>query len=206
MKLAWCFLSRTWYQTSENPREDVERAWAQAQSAKTAPSQSHLATYLLHWLMASLYQYHDGDFIHSVDEGKAAVAMAPYETMPRAGVSYRLANAGDVGEAIALAEFAVTNDPNGPPWYYSTLAWAYYVGERYDDALKALSRYKADYPALFAAICVRLGRLDEARAAIADALKGGTKLSIASEGLVPQIEPQRAAYLNDLRAAGAPEN
>ena len=54
-----------------------------------------------------------------------------------------------------------------------TLAWAYYVGHRYDDAMKAVSRYKADYPTLFAVICVRLGRFDEARAAIADALKAG---------------------------------
>ncbi|MBV9287689.1 MAG: hypothetical protein JO288_07675, partial [Hyphomicrobiales bacterium] len=98
------------------------------------------------------------------------------------------------------------NDPNAPPWYYATLAWAYYVGRRYDDALKAVSRYKADYPGLFAVICVRLGRLDEARTAIADALKAGTKLSIASEGFFPKIEPIRTAYLNDLRAAGAPEN
>ena len=72
--------------------------------------------------------------------------------------------------------------------------------------MKAASRYKADYPAVFAATCVRLGRLDEARAAVADALKAGRKLSIASEGLVPQIEPQRTTYLNDLRAAGVPEN
>jgi len=206
VKLAWCFLARTWYHLSENPREDIEQAWGQALSARTAPSQSHLATYLLHQLMATLYQLHDGDFTHSVDEAKAAMAMAPYETMSRADVSYRLANAGDVGEAIALAEFAVRNDPNPPPWYYSTLAWAYYVGQRYDDALKAASRYKADYPAVFAATCVRLGRLDEARAAVADALKAGRELSIASEGLVPQIEPQRTTYLNDLRAAGVPEN
>jgi adenylate cyclase len=158
VKLAWCFLARTWYQTSENPREDIERAWAQAQSAKAAPVQSHLATYLLHQLMATLYQLHDGDFTHSVDEAKAAIAMAPYETLPRADVAYRLANAGDVGEAIALAEFAVRNDPNAPSWYYSTLAWAYYVGQRYDDALKTVSRYNADDRGLFAAICVRLGR------------------------------------------------
>jgi adenylate cyclase len=206
VKLAWCFLARTWYNGGENAREDVERAWAQAQSAKTAPSQSHLATYLLHHLMASLYQFHGGDFTHSVDEAKAAMAMAPYETLSRSDLAYRLASAGDVDEAIAWAERAVSHDPNPPPWYYESLAWAYYVGQRYDDALKALSRYKADYPALFAVICVRLGRLDEARAAIAGALKAGTKLSIASEGLVPQIEPQRTAYLNDLRAAGAPEN
>ena len=149
---------------------------------------------------------HDGDFTHSVDEAKAAMAMAPYETMSRSDLAYKLANAGDVGEAIAWAERAVINDPNPPPWYYSNLAWAYYVGQRYDDALKAVSRYKADYPALFAAICVRLGRLDEARAAVVDALKAGTQLSIATEGFVPQIEPNRAAYLNDLRAAGVPEN
>ncbi len=96
-----------------------------------------------------------------------------------------------------------------PPWpfslrihYYENLAWACYVGPRYDDALSAMSRYKADFPALYAAICVRLGRLDEARRAIADALEAGTKVSIAKEGSMPQIEPQRVAYLNDLRAAG----
>lgn len=97
---------------SENPREDVEWAWRVAQSAKAAPSQSHLAMYLLHWLMGSLYQYRDGDFTHSVDEAKAAVAMAPYETEARAGLSYRLANAGDVGEAIAWMERAAGHDPS----------------------------------------------------------------------------------------------
>ena len=205
VKLAWCFLARTWYNVGENPRENIERAWRVAESAKTAPSQSHLATYLLHHLMASLYQFHDGDFAHSIDEAKAAMAMAPYETLPRADLAEKLANAGDVGEAIAWAERAVTFNPNPPPWYYSNLAWTYYVGQRYDDALRAVSRYKADFPDLFAVICVRLGRLDEARAAIADALHAGTKLSIAGEGFFPKIEPIRTAYLNDLRAAGVPE-
>ena len=159
VKLAWCFFARTWYEVSENSREDIERAWRQAQAAKTAPSQSHLATYLLHQLMASLYQYHDGDFTHSVDEAKAAMAMAPYETISRSDLASKLANAGDASEAIAWAERAVINDPNPPP-----------------------------------------------RAAVVDALKAGTQLSIASEGFVPQIEPICTAYLNDLRAAGVPEN
>jgi Flp pilus assembly protein TadD len=206
VKFAWCFFARTWYDVNENSRKDIERAWRQGQATKTAPSQSHLATYLLHQLMAALYQYHDGDFTHSVDEAKAAMAMAPCETMSRSDLAEKLANAGDAGEAIAWAERAVINDPNPPPFYYANLAWAYYVDHRYDDALKAAARYKGDYPALYAAICVRLGRLDEARAAIADALKAGTKLSIARQGFYPQIEPQRTVYLNDLRAAGVPEN
>ena len=206
VKRAWCFLARTWYSVGENSHDDVEQAWRVAQSARTAPSQSHLATYLRHQLMASLFQLHDRDFAHSVDEARAAMAMAPYETMTRSDLANKLANAGDVGEATAWAERALIDDPNPPPWYYSNLAWAYYVGQRYDDALKAVSRYKADFPALFAAICVRLGRLDEARAAVANALKAGTQLSIATEGFWPQIEPDRTAYLNDLRAAGVPEN
>ena len=111
------------------------------------------------------------------------MAMAPYETISRADLASKLANAGDVGEAIAWAERAVINDPNPLPCYYLSLAWVYYVGQRYDDALKAVARYKADYPALYAAICVRLGRLDEARSAVADALKAGTKVSIATRGL-----------------------
>ncbi len=205
VKLAWCYFARTWYQVDENSRENIERAWRQAQVARTAPSQSHLATYLLRQLMAALYQYH-GEFAHSIDEAKAAMAMAPYETISRSDLASKLANAGDVGEAIAWAERAVISDPNPPPFYYLSLAWVYYVGQRYDDALKAVARYKADYPTLFAAICVRLGRLDEARAAVADALKAGIKVSIASEGFSPQIEPDRTAYLNDLRAAGVPEN
>ena len=47
--------------------------------------------------------------------------------------------------------------------YYHNLTLAYYVGQRYDEALKAVSRYEGDFPALFAVICVRLGRLDEAQ-------------------------------------------
>ena len=81
-----------------------------------------------------------------------------------------------------------------------TSPWLTTFGQRYDDALKTVSRYKADFPALFAAICVRLGQLDEARAAVANALMAGTQLSIATEGFWPQIEPDRTAYLNDLRA------
>jgi hypothetical protein len=112
----------------------------------------------------------------------------------------------DEASLDAWAEQAVINTPNPPPWYYESLAWGYYIGQRYDDALEAVSRYKADFPAPYAAICVRLGRLDEARRAIGDPLKAGTKLSIAKEGSTPQIESQRAAYLSDLRAAGVPES
>ena len=37
--------------------------------------------------MASLHQYHDADFTHSIDEAKAAMAIAPYETMSRSDLA-----------------------------------------------------------------------------------------------------------------------
>ena len=95
VKRAWCFFARTWYSVSESSHDDVEQAWRVTQSARTAPSQSHLATYLLHQLMASLFQLHDRDFAHSVDEARAAMAMAPYETMTRSDLANKLANAGE---------------------------------------------------------------------------------------------------------------
>jgi hypothetical protein len=63
-----------------------------------------LAAYLLHHL-GSLYQYHDGDFTHWINEAKAAMSMAPYETLSRSDLPSELANAG---EAIAWAEQAVS--------------------------------------------------------------------------------------------------
>ena len=60
--------------------------------------------------MASLYQYHDGDFTHSIDEAKAAMSKSRlYQTLSRADLSGELANAGDVSEAIIWAERVVTN-------------------------------------------------------------------------------------------------
>ena len=55
-----------------------------------------------------------------------------------------------------------------------------------------------------AAIYVRVGRVEEARAIIADWLKKGP-FSIATESCIAIKEPMKSALLNDLRKAGLPE-
>ena len=34
VKLAWCFLARTWYNLNENSREDIEQAWVRRKSPR----------------------------------------------------------------------------------------------------------------------------------------------------------------------------
>jgi hypothetical protein len=51
---------------------------------------------------------------------------------------------------------------------------------------------------------VRVGRVEEARAIIADWLKGGA-FSIATECCWAMREPMRSAWLDYLRKAGLPE-
>lgn len=206
VKLAFTYTWMLGNGAREDPRGDIEEAWRLAKAADAAQPKSRLMISHLHWLMAFLYQWHDNDFTRSVTEARAAVEFAPYDAMLRNDLSIHLANAGLADEAIEWAKFGLSHDANAPSWFHLNLAWAYYVGKRYQEAYDAQHDYIADAPAQFAAICVRLGRLDEAHRVIADAIKAGSKDSLAKEGLFPQIEPDRTATLNDMRAAGLPEN
>ena len=59
-------------------------------------------------------------------------------------------------------------------------------------------------PDVAAVTYVRVGRVDEARAIIADWLKKGP-FSIATESCWAIKEPMKSAFLDDLRKAGLPE-
>jgi len=206
IKLAFTYFWIVLSGASDDPHGDIEEAWRLAKAADATQPKSRIVTWHLHWLMAYLYQMHDNDFIRSVAEARSAVEMAPYDALLRNDLSWHLANAGLAEEAIEWAKFGLSHDPDGYAFYHTNLAWAYYVGKRYQDAYDAQRDYVAAAPAQFAAICVRLGRLEEAHRVIADSIKAGSKDSITKEGLYPQIEPDRTATLNDMRAAGLPEN
>ncbi len=69
---------------------------------------------------------------------------------------------------------------------------------------KPLRAAKWSAPDIAAAIYVRVGRVDEARAIVADWLKKGP-FSIATESCWAIKEPMKSAFLDDLRKAGLPE-
>ena len=89
-------------------------------------------------------------------------------------------------------------------WLKGTLAWAYYLAGRTEEALEAVKGTVSFWGDLNVAIHARLGRIDEARAAAADWLKTAPH-SILTQSCMPIREPMKQKYLDDLRKAGVPE-
>ena len=182
---------------------DIEMAWRLGKEAEAADDKSRLETWLCHWLMAFLYQWHDDDFERSIAEAEAAIEMVPYDPLSRAVLSKVLANAGRTEDAIAWVEEALHRDPKPPAWWIGNLAWAYYLAGQYEKALSELQKTEVSGD-LSAAILVRLGRTDEARPIMAEFVQA-TGYTIADEARWPLVQPLERSYLDDLRAAGMPE-
>ena len=205
VKLAWSHMYVVMNAATDTPRDEIEEALKLADAADAAEPKSQLVTWLLHWLKAYLYQWHDNDFVRSVIEARAALELVPFDAQSRVDLSWIMANAGHGDEAVEWALMGVSHDPNGPSWYRSNLVWAYYIAARFDKAYDLLRNGELWSKPLLAVVCVRAGRPAEARKVIAEALAAGLHDTVALEGAWPLIEPNRTAYLNALREAGLPE-
>ena len=84
------------------------------------------------------------------------------------------------------------------------LAWTLYAAGRYDEAFETIKGSETAAPDWAAVMYVRVGRVDEARAIIADWLKIAP-ITIATDSCWAMKEPLKSAWLDDLRKAGLPE-
>jgi TolB-like protein/class 3 adenylate cyclase len=196
---------------SDDPSRDLELAWKLGTEAQAIEDKSRLATWLGHWVMAFLYQWHEGDFDRSVAEAEAAIQMVPHEPRSRADLSVFLASAGRIDEAIEWMQEAIRLEPTGPDWFHGSLSFYYYLAGRPEDALAEYQKVKQPWGPNLAAVYARLGRIDEARTVIAAFEKNIPGYTLKDEanypaGKQPQLkEPLQQAYLDDLRKAGLPE-
>ncbi|MGK9168588.1 adenylate/guanylate cyclase domain-containing protein [Inquilinus limosus] len=211
LKLAWTYQQDIASDRSEDVQRDIELAWKLAKEAEAAEDKSRLETWLSHWLMATLYQWHDGNFERSVIEAETAIQMVPNDPFSRADLAGMLANAGKPDQAIDWLEEVIRQDPKGPDWYIGNLASAYYLAGRPADAVAEFEKMQKPWTLYLAAAWVRLGKLDEARAIIAKFMKENPGYTIRDEAVwpskkQPQLkEPLLTAYLDDLRKAGLQE-
>ena len=127
---------------SADPKSDLEIAWKLATEAQGKESKSKFETFLCHWLMAQLYQFHDGDFGRSVAEARTAAEMVPNDPFSRADNAEMLARAGFADEAIVWLEDALRHDPKPVDFYFANLALAYYLAGRPDDAIAVFAEHK----------------------------------------------------------------
>jgi tetratricopeptide (TPR) repeat protein len=122
----------------------------------------------------------------------------------------------DIGAAIEAQKRAIRLSPLDPlKGYFSTvLAQSYLSAERYEEALAAAEDCLCEMPTSISAMrtktiaCVRLGRIEHARAALAQWLQLRPQATIASckatvlKHLPPEI---LAAQVDSLRRAGLPD-
>jgi adenylate cyclase len=208
-KIAFTYIQDIIYERTDDPWRDTELAWKLGTEAAAIPNKSRLETFLGHWQMAILYQFHEGDFERSVVEAEAAVKLVPYDSLSRADLALYLANAGLTDRAIEWLEQAIRRDASPLDFYFGYLAVAYYLAGRPADAVAQLQKMKRPYKTYLAAAYVRLGKPDEARTIVAQLVKDGHTLrreAVWPTGKQPQFtEPLLKPYLADLAKAGLPE-
>ena len=150
-----------------------------------------------------------GDPDNALDSTRRAVVLNP--SMPEAWIWFGFAQllAGNPEACIVATERARRLNPQGPMvWIYDSLALANWETGRYDASLEAGRRLVAAEPTYFtgylyiAMSAVSLGRIDEARAAIAEGRRVRPDLSIEimQNYLAvsrPEIDARRNAALRE---------
>jgi class 3 adenylate cyclase/TolB-like protein len=188
----------------ENCRETIDTAFKLGREAEEAKNKSRFEIYQTRRLMAHAYAWHGEEFDRAIDDAEATVEMAPYDAADRAQFAFYLANAGQFDKALDWVSWAIAHNYQDFFATRANTAWTYYLAGRYEDALQVLKGVEATHPWPTLVIYVRLGRIDDAKAAAAEYLRTGPR-SVLAEACNPIREPMKRKYLDDLRKAGLPE-
>ena len=150
----------------------------------------------------------------AIELKQKAIDLAPNDFGPVAGLAVRLTEFGQEQRAIELFEHAMRLSPKHPWWVAAGYGMALHLAGRKDKALQmykdavALNPNHARIYAHLAAVYADLGRLDEAKLAVAEALEHDSTLSASSYlKSHPFHDSERTAWYKDLLLrAGLPEH
>jgi adenylate cyclase len=143
-----------------------------------------------------------------------AHALNPNDYYVKEALGYALTYSGSAEEGVDLLEQSARLNPMHTEEHPRSLARAYFFAHRYQEALAALNKItnregSPTYWLYKAATHAQLGQLDEARAAVAEALKLDPGLTLKGEHerrLALGLAPAYAEHLTEaLRKAGLPE-
>jgi adenylate cyclase len=206
-KLAFYHLRLVWRYWSDDPVASIQQGERFAQEALSLPASSPQARRLGHWAMAWAQQM-KGDLPRASAEAKAAIALAPYDTYMVSDLAAIIAMAGEPAKSVALLEDIRSRSPNFQDYWPLTVAY-YLLGDD-EHAIKTALEMRLgslDRYVLLASSHVRLGQMDEARAAIEKLLELEPKFTqddVRDNYLYsdPSILERQTA---DLGKAGLPE-
>jgi TolB-like protein/cytochrome c-type biogenesis protein CcmH/NrfG len=144
---------------------------------------------------------------------RRAIELNPNEADTRAYFANILVFAGRADDALEELEIAMRLNPRYPNWYLQFLGRACFAQRRYQEAESAFERVVTVSPGwpwahlILGATRIALGRIEEAKAEVAEALRLSPALTL---GHVPRAWPFRNAadlerLVGLLREAGLPE-
>jgi adenylate cyclase len=160
------------FQWSQEPHRDLERAVALAQQAVTLDDSLPVAHEILSIVYLSKRQYEQARV-----EAERTITLAPNSPRGYRTLGAVLNLTGQAEQAIGVLEQALRFDPRYPLPYQGPLGWAYLMTRQYDKAIamqqKALShnRNLLESHLILTISYSELGREEEARAEAAEVLR-----------------------------------
>jgi adenylate cyclase len=149
-----------------------------------------------------------GKFGIAVNHLERALELNPNDADSRASLGTTLVYAGRTDEGLASLEKALRLNPNLLTQQVHSLAEAYYLKERYRDAIQVLERARVRTPniafvyVMLAATYAQAGRDEEAKQAAASVRRLHPFFEVDSYGSLFRDPAHRAAFQEGLRKAG----
>jgi adenylate cyclase len=192
------------YKRTEDTDRSLEIAFEMARKAVALSPDD----YWSHWALGYVVK-ETGDFDRALAEYERARGMNPNDAALLAEMVELLVQIGKAEDGIAQIKLAMRINPHYPDWYLWNLGWAQYFAGEYEEALVSLKRMSNPPNKVrrtLAAVLVRLGRVEEARAVIAAFREQEPDFTVATmENYAFQNRTYLERWMEDLRTAGLPE-
>jgi tetratricopeptide (TPR) repeat protein len=190
--------------TTESPDQSLAKAFEFAQKAISLDNTNEAAYSVLSWLYATKRQ-----FEKAIAESERAISLNPNSAESYMRLGLVLAYAGRAEEGIPYMQNALRLNPFPSPNYFSNLAMIYCESGHYEKAIEAAKRALQSEPnspipyTTLAISYIRLGREEEARAAVAEVRRTNPKSSLDGYAKrAPFTQAQVERNIEDLRKAG----
>jgi TolB-like protein/two-component SAPR family response regulator/Tfp pilus assembly protein PilF len=167
--VAYTYLTDWGFLLGQSPEEDLSRASEYAQKAVAIDDANNRAHHTL-----ALTHVFSKNYEQARLHKSKAVTLNPNDADYLIRACYLLPLLDEHEDAIELGERALRLNPFHPTWYLTFLAFAYFTGRRYSEAITAFESAHDAYPddaAELAACYAQSGQLDKARSLLSDFLR-----------------------------------
>jgi adenylate cyclase len=210
IKLAYGYFMRVLIGSSRNAADDCERAYNLGQEGLGTRDAGPRATGVGHMLMAEVLLVCRKDYDKALNEYETTLQMMPNDWIAIAGLAYVPIAAGKPD--LAIKELSrLTKQDTLAEWDFAYLSWAHFAKAEYEKAIEAAKQAPIPVPTMsipmLIASYVELGRMDEAKAALAELLKALPNASIKLFREIRAVRDQEVLEreIAALRKAGVPE-